>query len=473
MPISIEVNKELPYHPSYAQLVRKMDFWHASFRGGPDYKKARDADGEPVFIRHPQESDEAAKYRLRVSTYRNYPKAIIKKFVAFVFGTSPVIRDQQNERFKEFAEDCDMLGTTLNDFVRRATQMASIESVRYAIMESSKLSSSVTKAQTAASGSRMFLIDVDPRRVVNWECDGPAMTSCLILFPETSQARLYTMDSVTVIEVDPKTKHVKGQSAPMPHGYLDRFGRPMIPVVRFHANDEQDSLIQDISEHSKKVFFLDGLVTEELGKQTFSQWVLAGVSKEEMEDAEVAFNARKFLCVNKADVKAQMIAADVSQAESIRDSMAEEVAEIYRLAGLSMPKAEASGAESGVALRIRFDDAEMLASGIADSAEKAENQVVDLWKSGMNDGGDVEYTQYPESFSTDDLASELKVALDILGADFTPSLKAMVKKKIAGLYNPEMTPQERNALEAEAMEQPEPVAPPTEEAEETEENEAA
>lgn len=233
----------------------------------------------------------------------------------------------------------------------------------------------------------------------------------------------------------------------------------MIPVVLFACNDEHEPLIGDIAERNKSLFNLDGVLKEEIHRQTFSQWLLSGVSAEELTDAEVVFSARKFLCVNKTEVKGQLIAADVSQAESIRKTIEMDVAEIYRLAGLKNPSLQKEGgAESGVALKLKSDEMEMIASAIADQAEKSENHIVDLWMAGMG-GVEVQYAEYPESFSTEDLAYDLDQALKVLNGSFQESLKAMVRKDIAGKMFPEMTTEEQAAIDAEAEIEPEPAEP--------------
>jgi hypothetical protein len=438
MAINIETGKPLPVHPDYAPLRLAWDFWELSYFGGPAYKRGRDSEGEPVFVTHEMESEEGQRRRLRLATYRNYCRPILAKYNAFIFST-PIRRDGRNARFRQWAADVDALGSSLHDYMRRASLWACVHGRRFALVDSTKTAASQTLAQARAAHSRLFLIDLDPRRVLNWTVRGTELVEALIQFPEAHQARLYTANTLTLIETNPQGT-VASAAPPLTHQY----GR--LPVVKIGAADDDLSLLADLAEANKSLFNLDALLREELFKQTFTQFFAAGLDAEDLK--ETRLGGRKLICHTNPDIRIDRLTSDVSQAESIRASLGEDIREIYRLAGLHHPEA-VQGSESGRALKIRWNEVSLRAAAIADHAEKAENQIIELWRAGMGGAEQVEPSDYPEEFDAEDLAVELEMTLKVLSSPLPATLKQAQARSLSAHLQPKLTPQEWQRLNAE------------------------
>jgi hypothetical protein len=436
----IELGKELPKHAEYERLARLWKFLDLSYTGGSKYKNGSDADGAEIFIPHELESADGIKRRKRLATYRNYCRPIAQKYNAFIFGY-PVVRDQQNATLTEWAKDVDALGTPLDGFMASAALRAEVLGRWFLLLDTTKGVETQTQAQARAAGNRVFVTGIHPTRVLAWsharEID--QLTEVLIHSPADNLARLYTASDVTLIQLKTDTMTVAFIDEPQPHEYK----RP--PVVMVTALLDGASLIGDIAELNKSLFNLDALMREELFKQTFTQFFASGMNAQGIKSA--SFGGRKLLCHKNKDVKIDRLTGDVSQAESIRASIREDVGEIYRLAGLSNPDV-VQNTESGRALKIRWNEIALIAAQIADRTERAENQVLTLWARAL---GTAEPTasDYPEEFDAEDLAVELQATLDVMDSDLPWVLKEQHIQGYAQRKFPKMSDQQKRDLQAQ------------------------
>ena len=427
----LKVGDPLPFHKDYEAEKTRRAFWRLSFAGGSKYKDGKDASNRDIFIQHEQESPAGKMRRLSLSVYKNYCKPITQKYNDFVF-TSAIERDKDNAAFTEWAKNVDTLGTPLHDFIKKSTLWAAVEKNRYVLFDTTKTAEVVNQAQAKQSKAQVFMVDIAADAVVNHVIVNGALSEALVFFEERSEARLYTetdyqtiqLKENQIISISPAVKHPWG-------------GIPVVKASAVCGLESDSSMLEDIAEINKSIFNMDAMLREELANQTFSQWALFGVKKDDMDEAEVSYNARKFLCIAHKDASAVRLAADVSQAQSIRDTIKGDVQEIYRLAGLHAPEVQEQGAESGRALKIRWNDVEMTAASIADHAEKFENNCIKLWSAGMG-GSEVQPTDYPEEFDTEEIVDSLKITLDMLGSQLPFTLKRLQVEEFAKKKFPKM-----------------------------------
>ena len=448
--ITIELEKPVPYHVDYTKRKRRFDFWELSYCGGPDYKSGKDADGQNIFVDHEQESDKGTTRRKRLSVYRNYCRPVVQKYNNYIFS-NPVSRPvMQDTTFKDFSDDVDLSGTTFADFIKHSGLWAAVLGQWFVLAESTKSDEGKTLAQAQVESDRLYFIDIDPRRVVNWEMLGGKYTSLLIDFPDESKARLYTDEKITTIDIDIKTKQVAKITVEQ-----NDFGQ--IPVEVCCVLEDQQSQLADIAEVNKSLFNLDSLMREELQKQTFTQWFATiprtseDGQKPKLED--MSFGGRKiiFFEMQKDDtVTFTKLTSDVSQAESIRSSITADIAEIYRLAGLQNPDV-IQNTESGRALKLRLNDTALNAASIADRIEKFENRLIKLWSIGMNPTAPQEFgaSDFPEDFNSEDLITDLESTLQVLDSDLPPTFKKEQVKYLADRYFPKLNYDTKNELLAE------------------------
>lgn len=429
-PMEVTVGKQLPVEKAHRKREQCRAFWQLSYDGGPEYKNGKDCDGEDVFVAHEAEGDVSAKRRKRLSAYRNYCRPIVDRYVNLVYSTGGVARDTMDPDFAAFVDDADTLGTHLHDMMREASLMASVRGEHWIVVDSDReAQEDITVADARASGVRLFAMSVEAWRVPHAWVEGKTVREALVFFPNEAGPngertyRLYREQDVLLIVVG-KTGVVSSVQE-MPND----FGR--VQAVRVLARDDSRSLISDIAELNKSVYNLDAIHREELVRQTFTSWLVTGVNPKHLEQAMAG--GRKIWCVNRpgpAGVEVNKLSADVQQAESLREAIRADVAEIYRLAGLSKP--EILAPESGVALKIRFEEIENQARMIADLAETAEWSVTKLWLAGRGRPEDaVEMPMYPEDFLPEDVQSGIEQIRSMRDAGFPATVVAKAIERVA------------------------------------------
>lgn len=441
-PIVIVPGESLPTDTDVGVDLKCMNFWEAAYDGGPTYKNAVDCDGEPVLIRHePVETEDGFARRKRRAVYRNYCKTIVNRFNSFVFRV-PVERDGSNAAWSEWCADVDGRGTPLAKFMRTAMKKAQTLGRYYVVVDTTKSvgSGEMTQVQAEEAGVRMFLRGIDPRRVV---------------------ARRYVSEQLTEILVRvSKQLAVRWDSAMMELIQLDEDGVvtstdvvlhewPRMPVIELSPFDGE-SQIKDIAELNKDLFNLESLLKEEIFGATFTQHWAIGVRQDQL--AQAIFGPNRVICIPNTDARIEVTGGKPEQAQSIRTSMADDVTEIYRIAGLKAEDPlEVNAPKSGVALKVEFDTVDVVLASIGDSAERAENVIIECFA--YVSGGTVKPTKYPDSYGTPDVEAELTRSLDAMASPYVvPTAKRLESQRLNGVLHPNASPEDREQMDAESVE---------------------
>jgi hypothetical protein len=433
-----EIDKKPPRHPEHDKRCRLWAWLQASYDGGSEYKSAKDPDGKEVLVGHESESPKSLERRKRCTPYKNFCRPVVEKIVAYVFGNSPQ-RDTQ-EQFVEWGEDVDMAGTELEDFIEDSMRQSRILGSWFVLVDTTKPSPKMTVAQAKQAGSKMFLQHVHPGRVLDWS-DDDSWYLCLHDEVDGQFIRLWDQTNVQTWSLDDKGK-VKADLGIIPHGW------PLCPLHRVRGK----SLIHDVALLNQSYYNVDSILREELARQTFTQYMLLGVSADDVSDSTGSMmGPRRLLCVNKPaqDMKLERLGADSSQAESLRATMEQDRKEIYNLVGLRPPDVE-TGPESGRALRIRQADTYALCERLSDDACQAEAWVTEMFKVAY--GIEVEEPRYPEDFQEEVLQDQLKMALDMVGSEaFPPSVKGRVSADFVAHKLSNLEEEERDEMVKETL----------------------
>ena len=457
--IKLVIGEPPPKHPDYTARKMAFDFFQASYRGGAAYRNARDADGVVVLPKHEYESPTNYKRRKAQAVYRNYCKVIINKYLAFIFGTS-IVRTTE-EVLTNLFSNTDGKQTPWDQFVEDAVRSAMIYGYWYVIADSTKEAATQTMQQAAARGDRIVFSYLNPARVISWTDN----ESELLIEHETPVGRvicLWTETEVIVCALDEKGFIAAMQTRP--HGWRQ------MPICRFDGYEPHESMLVDLAEQGKILYNDDSLLRECHSKGTFPCWFIIGQSADDLrEKAEaIPLGARRFLCLPNKDAQVVSANGDPSTPETLRATIAQDIAECYRIAGLRMPDVE-TGPESGRALKIRQSDTAAIAKRISRNAENSENKMLALVAEAY--GRNIEQTVYSKNYDEEDLSIQLREALDVLASpDFGPMFKGIVKQRYIQASQADLEPDVLDALNIEAMQvsaeeqpagtEPQPTAAP-------------
>lgn len=383
------VGESLPVHPTFQADETARRFWRASFRCARGFLTSPDAAGAPVLVPHEREEADSYKRRVRVTKARNFVGPILRRYNDLVFRKPPVRPgDAVPPQYVDTVQDATGAGESLDAFMRRALIMAQIDREAWILCDVKNPPATVpampaTVAQVQAAGSRPMLSIIDASSVPNWcEDRGTIVEVWAILIDAAGVpvCRMFTARDYVDAVLDPVqfqsgTWTVKEYRSPVAHNYggvpMVRL-RPQFDPLGDLAGSEGDSQAGPLAESQQAIVNFLSLVGEEIYNVTFSQMVAFGVSDAQVGDAKVGNN--RIICVPNPAGSVSMIGADPRQADSIRAQIADEIANLFRLAGVNPADASTAPA-SGLALAFRHNDLATIVAALAMACEEAEAQV--------------------------------------------------------------------------------------------------
>lgn len=458
------VGQPIPPHATYPGDEIARLFWQASFRCGRAYLRGPDASGRPVLVAHEREEAESYQRRLRVTKPRNFVGPILRRYNDLVFRKPPVRPSERAPFYVGLVDDASGANEPLDAFFRRALIRAQIDREAWILCDTlgaDAPAGATTVAAVEASGARPGLRIVKAGAVVNWRelpaGDASIVAECWVLMRDAEGRSVCRMfDATTYVDAVLRGEDfTRGSLVVEAYGPAVVHGYTQVPLVRLRPcfdplgevnGSEGDSQAGPLAESQQAIVNLLSLTNEEVYNVTFSQMIAFGVSDAQVKDAKVGNN--RVLCIPNPAGSVEMIGADPAQAASIRDSVADEVANLFRLAGVNPADASTAPA-SGLALAFRHNDLATIVAALALACEQAEAAmwalVGDAW--GFAAAAPTQYQgKDPE---LPDFASEAQSMLGIVSnAALPPTIRRKVAERFAA-RNLSLTDEEAEKLGAE------------------------
>lgn len=429
--MEIVIGKPLPRDPDYDDMVKARAFWRASYRAGRKYRNAKDAHGDDILIRHPSEADRDYMDRKRMTTPRGYVGPIIRRYNDFVFRRPPTIpKMAEGSLADQLWQDITGSGTPALKWFTRRLRDAQKDGVAYILVDSTRPAEalSISEAEARQNGYRIICRQIDPESVLSVERDGDLITQALVLLRVDGVriARLYTATTLTdySLSKDNVPTDVIGMRN---HGYG---GIPLVEL-RPTLDDESESQAAPLSEHQMTIFNLLSLLMQELRDNTFTQWVLAGITKDEAADSGVEYGSNRIFCIPNPGGTLSRIGSDVAQADSLRRSIDAEIDALYRTAGVDGGSPTQAGApESGLAKAFKFNDLNANLAAMGDAVESAINQVFRIahQATGQEYPGDI---KFPDEHAPPDYGAELQ---ELISALATNAIPPVIRRVVADRF---------------------------------------
>jgi hypothetical protein len=165
----IDVRKE---HPEYVALNAVWPKYRDMYAGGEQFT----ARASQYLIPRLREPGEVFLERTNRAFYENYIGSIIDWYAATLFRREPTLTfegqdDQARQFYGEFADDCDLRGSTLSDFFRRQTIEALVAGRSYVAIDFPDLGGKAkNRAEEDKLGlSRAYLCEYAAESLVNWQ----------------------------------------------------------------------------------------------------------------------------------------------------------------------------------------------------------------------------------------------------------------------------------------------------------------
>ena len=428
---------EIQTYKGYGAYKLLWDFLATSYEGGPDYKNYLDAHGNELFIQHELETGKRAARRRRHATYKNYARTIADKFRDYVYRREIEWPEADGKpKLQDFLDDCDLDGTTLQQYCRNATMMAQVFGEALVGFDASPIPDGMqasTQAQAVATGQRLYLTLTDVRRMVDYESDGKEFTR--IVLEERTRTKSDFMEeekeTVSYIQWTPwewTRFNDKGIATEM-----DNHDFGVVPFWRYRHDSEARSQIVDIAECSRKIFNLASLLDEELYSRTFSQIFIYGENIQKGDLAEVIGGNSNVIVIPGQGVSVDIKGADPEQAASILKVINAEIKEVWRQAGIdSGDPTENSQPESGAARAWAFHSTEQQLATIAEGAESMANNLLEALakQDAIEDGFDP--VSFPRKFDVTSLQDDVKNTIELFTLDYLPitAAKELTKRVV-------------------------------------------
>jgi hypothetical protein len=414
----------------------------------------------PILPRHEREPDEepCKRYTRRLSQAvgRPYVRSIVSRFNDHVCR-QPVERPDAGGEYADLVADADGAGTTLAALMRRALRMAQVEGTAYLLADALRVGTFESQAQALAAGQRSILRVVTPDAVLDWREDahGNVVAGLVVLVDDAGNHYGWNVDAEAVQRVELAQERATGSATwrVVAVGPLMPHTAGGCPLVRLTPLVGATSQAEPIAESQKAICNLESWLREELQASTFTVPVILGADPELVKAPTVGAGMIMVIPPVAGTVPSlDRIAADPTQADSLRQSLDREVRELYRAAGLAPGNpTEVGQPESGVAKAFAFNEVEATLAALADAAEAAENRAVAMaagW-GGWAYPGDCDW---PDDFAPQDLAAELDFTIRLTTATTAPPvLRQKAWREFAGRWG-NLTPEEQATLERELAE---------------------
>ena len=165
----IDVRKE---HPEYAALKAVWPKYRDMYAGGEQFTGR----AAQYLIPRLREPSDVFLERTSRAFYENYIGSIIDWYAATLFRREPTLTfegndDRAREFYGDFADDCDLRGSTLSDFFRRQTTEALVAGRGYIVIDFPDLGRKAkNRAEEDKLGfSRAYLCEYPAEALVNWQ----------------------------------------------------------------------------------------------------------------------------------------------------------------------------------------------------------------------------------------------------------------------------------------------------------------
>ncbi len=183
-----DINRE---HPEYRAQSEVWPAYRDLYVGGA--QMIRNADR--YLVARQNEPGDVYGERLQRAFYENYIGSIIDWYGATLFRREPVLTfeggDERGRSFyNEFAEDCDLRGSTLSEFFRRQLVSALVMGRSYVVVDFPRIGrTATTRAEEDELGmSRAYLCEYPASSLIHWERDEQGELEWAVLRSERTLA---------------------------------------------------------------------------------------------------------------------------------------------------------------------------------------------------------------------------------------------------------------------------------------------
>ncbi len=421
-------------HPQYEVYKKDWEFFLRSYMGGEHY-----ADGH-YLTQYVNEDDASYSRRLDLTPMDNHCKNIVHIYSSYLWRVSPTraFNSAANDAsLQSFMKDADLDGRSFNAFMRQAQVWSSVYGHVWLIMDKPQ-STAGTKAQELDQDIRPYTTLYTPENVFDWEYERSPSGRFVLKYlkireqinyiSETEYESFFkewTNDSIiTTKETSSGTVLVENIDNP-----LGRIPAVFLPANRSVIRGIGVSDLTDIAPMQKAIY-------QELSE--IEQLIRISNHPTLVKTYETDATAGAGAVINLPDdmdgnLKPYQMQPSGQNLDAVRNSIADKVESINRMAHMGAVRGTEAVKQSGVALQTEFQMFNAKLSEKADLLELAEEQLWQLYCEWQNISADIEVF-YPDSFDLRDYDKELMFLQQLRATGIKSTTMAQeVDKRIADL----------------------------------------
>lgn len=458
------IGEPLPLSDLWKRDDMRRKFWWLSFDCfGPEYRDGIDSEGNPIIRQHERETDDDYERRVENSTPYCYVGPILRQYSNFVFRKEPAL-NANTDKFKAFNLNVDNLGTDAISYWQDLLLESQVARESYNFIDTNNTTGvdSMTRVQADSAGIRVFWRNIKSSQVLfQRDFMGKMIEAAILMQLETGDWIVWMGNNVDhriiQLEIDPSLKMQTLESYRVASiGPVVKHGFIALPLVRLRPKFGSVSQAAPLAELQKKTTRLLTLVDEELLDSTFSQAVVSGQSgpntsgDETTGEQEINFGNKRIMFLTNPQATYNTVGADKNQADSIRESIADTVDQIFKTAGIAPDSLQDTGqVESGLAKQFKFNDLSANLAALAKATQEAHRQSEIITLAAMNITDEQEApVMYDTDFTLPNFEQELVDTISTINSGLPPQIVKIIAKRFAD-RNLALSEDEQTILDAE------------------------
>lgn len=390
--------------------------------------------------RHPREDEAKFRARQDVAHYPNYIEPIADLRNSYLLR-KPFTHTDEPAKLAEWRKDVDGRGRGFDAIRPGVVLGASLCGWLPVLIDRPPIPPGLTAAQASEQGlDRVRVIPLTPANLLDWDVEDETITYAKVRTTHVRKAgwrspaitvHRYTIWTATNAEIYEVVESDGKKTAAQIGQRTHPFGEVPIAICKHKAAPDDCvrglPMLGQASIEARRLFNLHSEIDEHFRGQVFALLVLA---KRGQDTGEVQVGVQNGLTIDpEAKMQHYFLAPPASVAEAYEKRIESTVREIYRMARVEFARASAV-ATSGIARAYEFAQTNRAIADFAGEVARWEHHISRLV--GRAHGIDAkELAKHkitaPDSFDVEDLAGELKMALDAvtlsLGGTATKEMK--------------------------------------------------
>lgn len=380
---------------------------------------------------------------------------------------------EDDEDLQALWENADLTGTSMSDFMKRATSLSKVFGrIDIAVDMPQAKSKIVTEQQRKDEGLRPYCLLYLPWSILDWEVDEFGQY-LWVRIKETAPSKLDPMgtrsahpDEVYLTWTREEwirhrfTFNDRGEPTAVE---INRGDHPLgrVPLVRLYHAKKVDSvlglsMVRDIAPTNIAILNYCSLMDEDAYERCLNILVMQGEGGQQKE-----VNISEHNTLEYTGDKAPFFLAPEGEPMRMLMELCEKLRdEIYRMSRLGsslglLPKE----AKSGIAMSFEFNETSRMLADTANASEQAEIQIHKMYLGWL--GREWEgVVDYPEEFGVESMEEELKVVTAAKTGVRSPTFKRAIEKAVAAKMTTKLPSETRRRIEAEIDQMGEEKPPP-------------